>query len=278
MKCAADFREIARNALRGKWPVAILTGFVASLIGAGIASSGGGGSSNSNDSSSGIIQDFQATELWLQLRTFLIISAVILVIWVIVTIVISGAGKLGYAIFNLKLVDNRNAAFSDLFSQFDRLGAGFCMNFLMGLFTFLWSLLLVIPGIIKSFSYAMTPYILAEHPEMTATEAITESRRVMDGNKWRLFCLGFSFIGWSLLCAAPMLIALIFIVRSAIITGNLATLLWIVPFSIPTFIGSLFLMPYQEAAYAAFYRDVSGTTPVALNPAELNNGPVWNDN
>ena len=75
-----------------------------------------------------------------------------------------------------------------------------------------------------------------------------------------------------------MLIALIFIVRSAIITGNLATLLWIAPFSIPTFIGSLFLMPYQEAAYAAFYRDVSGTTPVALNPAELNNGPVWNDN
>ena len=186
MKCAADFREIARNALRGKWPVAILTGFVASLIGAGIASSGGGGSSNSNDSSSGIIQDFQATELWLQLRTFLVIAAVILVIWVIVTIVISGAGKLGYAIFNLKLVDNRDAAFSDLFSQFDRLGAGFCMNFLMGLFTFLWSLLLVIPGIIKSFSYAMTPYILAEHPEMTATEAITESRRVMDGNKWRL--------------------------------------------------------------------------------------------
>lgn len=278
MKCAADFREIARNALRGKWPVAILTGFVASLIGAGIASSGGGGSSNSNDSSSGIIQDFQATELWLQLRTFLIIAAVILVIWVIVTIVISGAGKLGYAIFNLKLVDNRDAAFSDLFSQFDRLGAGFCMNFLMGLFTFLWSLLLVIPGIIKSFSYAMTPYILAEHPEMTATEAITESRRVMDGNKWRLFCLGFSFIGWSLLCATPMLIALIFIVRSAIITGNLATLLWIVPFSIPTFIGSLFLMPYQEAAYAAFYRDVSGTTPVASNPAELNNDPVWNDN
>lgn len=277
MKCAADFREIARNALRGKWPVAILTGFVASLIGAGIASSGGGGSSNSNDSSSGIIQDFQATELWLQLRTFLIIATVILVIWVIVTIVISGAGKLGYAIFNLKLVDNRNAAFSDLFSQFDRLGAGFCMNFLMGLFTFLWSLLLVIPGIIKSFSYAMTPYILAEHPEMTATEAITESRRVMDGNKWRLFCLGFSFIGWSLLCAVPILIALIFIARATIVSGNYSTLLWLIPCSIPTFVGSLFLMPYQETAYAAFYRDVSGTELPAIQ-APQNDNPVWGEN
>lgn len=277
MKYAADFREIARNALRGKWPVAILTGFVASLIGAGIASSGGGGSSNSNDSSSTVIRDFQATELWLQLRTFLIIAVVILVIWIIITIVISGAGKLGYAIFNLKLVDNRDVAFSDLFSQFDRLGAGFCMNFLMGLFTFLWSLLLVIPGIIKSFSYAMTPYILAEHPEMTATEAITESRRVMDGNKWRLFCLGFSFIGWSLLCAVPILIALIFIARATIISGNYSTLLWLIPCSIPTFVGSLFLMPYQETAYAAFYRDVSGTELPAIQAPE-NDNPVWGEN
>lgn len=277
MKYAADFREIARNALRGKWPVAILTGFVASLIGAGIASSGGGGSSNRNDSSSTVIRDFQATELWLQLRTFLIIAVVILVIWIIITIVISGAGKLGYAIFNLKLVDNRDVAFSDLFSQFDRLGAGFCMNFLMGLFTFLWSLLLVIPGIIKSFSYAMTPYILAEHPEMTATEAITESRRVMDGNKWRLFCLGFSFIGWSLLCAVPILIALIFIARATIVSGNYSTLLWLIPCSIPTFVGSLFLMPYQETAYAAFYRDVSGTGLPAIQ-APQNDNPVWGEN
>jgi len=118
---------------------------------------------------------------------------------------------------------------------------------------------------------------LAEHPEMTATEAITESRRVMDGNKWRLFCLGFSFIGWSLLCAAPMLIALIFITRSAIITGNLATFFWIIPCSIPSFIGSLFLMPYQEAAYAAFYRDVSGTAQPAIQPPQ-NDNPVWGEN
>lgn len=259
MKYAADFREIARNALRGKWPVAILTGFVASLMGAGIASDGGGGSSNSNDSSSTLIQNIQATELWLQLRTFLIIAAIVLVIWVIVTIIISGSGKLGYAVFNLKLVDNKDASFSDLFSQFDRLGAGFCMNFLMGLFVALWSLLFVIPGVIKAFSYAMTPYILAEHPEMTATEAITESRHIMDGNKWRLFCLGFSFIGWTLLCAAPVLIALIFIAQATIVNGSFATFLWLIPCSIPTIIGSLFLMPYQEAAYAAFYRDVSGT-------------------
>jgi len=73
-----------------------------------------------------------------------------------------------------------------------------------------------------------------------------------------------------------MLIALIFIARSAIITGNLATLLWIVPFSIPTFIGSLFLMPYQEAAYAAFYRDVSGTEQPAIQPPQYD-GYGWTE-
>ena len=260
----------------GNGRVAVLTGFVASLIGGGIASSGGSSGSSSNSSTS-LIQEFQSTELWLQLRAFLIIAGIILVIWGLITIVISGAGKLGYAIFNLKLVDHKDAAFPDLFSQFDRLGSGFCMNFLIGLFTFLWSLLFVIPGMIKSLSYAMTPYILAEHPEMTATEAITESRRVMDGNKWRLFCLGISFIGWNLLCAAPMLIGLIFISGNVMTTGNFAAFIWFIPCFIPTFIGSLFLMPYQEAAYAAFYRDISGTTPVTPDPVQPVNNCVWDE-
>ena len=260
MKCAADFREIARNALRGKWKIAILTGFLASLMGATLFSGGGNSGSNSrnNDSTSNMIQEFQATDFWLHFRTILLSVIVILVIWILITIVISGAAKLGYAIFNLNLIDNKEASVSDLFSQFHRLGDGFCMNFLVGLFTFLWGLLFVIPGIIKEYSYAMTPYILAENPGMTATEAITESRRVMNGNKWRLFCLGFSFIGWSLLCSAPSLIASAILGANAITTGNIAVLLWIIPWSIPTFIGSLVLVPYQQASYAAFYRDITG--------------------
>ena len=263
MKYAADFRMIARDALRGRWPVAILTGFVASLIGAGIATGGGSSSSSSNNSTRSVIRDFQATEFWAQFRTLIIIAIVVLVIWLIITIVIGGAGKLGYAIFNLKLVDNSDAEFKDLFSQFHRLGDGFYMNFLTALYTILWTLLFIIPGIIKTYSYAMTPYILAENPGMTATDAITESRRIMDGNKFRLFCLSISFIGWCLLCAAPMLIALIFIARFAVNTHNLAVFLWLIPASVPTLIGSLFLNPYMEASWAAFYRDVSGTEVVA---------------
>ena len=264
MKCAADFRAEARAALRGRWPIAILTGFVASLIGAGIATGGGSsGNSNSNSVSTRMLTDeFTATEFWLQFRGIIIGLIVALVIWLIITIVIGGAGKLGYAIFNLKLMDNKEAEFKDLFSQFHRLGDGFCMNFLVGLYTVLWTLLFIIPGIIKTFSYAMTPYILAENPGMTATDAITESRRIMDGNKWRLFCLGFSFIGWVLLCAAPALIGIGILTGIALRTQNILTLLWIIPLSIPLSAGALFLNPYQEAAWAAFYRDISGTAVV----------------
>lgn len=271
MKYAADFRAIARDALRGRWRVAVLTGFVASLMGAEIA--GGGGSSNSNnDSSASAFRDFQGTELWMEIRTLVTVAIVVLVVWLIVTLIIGGAGKLGYARFNLNLVDHKEAAFSDLFSQFHRLGDGFCMNFLMGLFTLLWTLLFIVPGIIKTYSYAMTPYILAEHPEMTATEAITESRRIMDGNKVRLFCLGFSFIGWGLLCAAPSMIAIGVATGIAVRTENLAVFLWLIPLCILLSAGMLFLRPYQEAAYAAFYRDVSGTELKAV-PA-LNEVPI----
>ena len=264
MKYAADFRAEARDALRGRWPIAVLTGFVASLIGANIATGGGGGGNSNSDSDSTrmLIEEFTATEFWLQFRAVIIGLIIALVIWLIITIVIGGAGKLGYAIFNLKLVENKEAEFKDLFSQFHRLGDGFCMNFLVGLYTVLWTLLFVIPGIIKTYSYAMTPYILAENPGMTATEAITESRRIMDGNKWRLFCLSFSFIGWALLCATPLLIALGILVGIAVRTMSLVTILWIIPLSIPLSIGSLFLTPYQEATYAAFYRDISGTAIV----------------
>ncbi len=67
---------------------------------------------------------------------------------------------------------------------------------LMGIKIFLWALLLIIPGIIKSFAYAMTPYVLKDNPELSCLEAIERSRLMMKGNKWRLFVLWLSFIGW----------------------------------------------------------------------------------
>ena len=266
-KYASDFRAIARDALCGKWKTAVLTGFLAGLIGACIVSVGGS-TTSIRTSAQELLQVLQSYEQMLLLQAILLIVIGVLGIWSIVTIVIGGAGKLGYAIFNLKLVDKEHAATSDLFSQFSRLGAGFCMNFFMGLFTSLWTLLFVIPGIVKSFSYAMTPYILAEHPEMRSRDAITESRHLMDGNKGRLFCLHFSFIGWYLLCLAPLVIAFGVVYTGAI--DSLAVFFCLLLGGIiAAFIGSLFLRPYQEAANAAFYRDISGTAQKALEPADL---------
>ena len=67
------------------------------------------------------------------------------------------------------------------------------------IFICLWSMLFIVPGLIKSYSYRMVPYILAENPDMKAVDAITRSREIMDGNKRKSFVLDLSFIGWILL-------------------------------------------------------------------------------
>ena len=137
--------------------------------------------------------------------------------------------SIGYAYFNLNLVDGEEVSFNNLFDYLSDWKRAIIANILQVIYTFLWTLLLIIPGIIASLSYSMTNYILAENPELTANEAITRSKEMMDGNKWRLFCLNFSFIGWDIL---------------AMFTFG---------------IGNLWLNPYKEAAKAAFYREVSGT-------------------
>ena len=71
--------------------------------------------------------------------------------------------------------------------------------FFRGLYTFLWTLLLIIPGIIKAYEYQMIPYILAENPGMDKKEAFALSKKMMYGNKWKSFVLDLSFLGWEIL-------------------------------------------------------------------------------
>ena len=71
--------------------------------------------------------------------------------------------------------------------------------FLRSLYIFLWSLLFIIPGIIKAYEYLMMPYILAENPEMETKEVFARSKEMMTGEKWRAFVLDLSFIGWKIL-------------------------------------------------------------------------------
>ena len=71
--------------------------------------------------------------------------------------------------------------------------------FFRDLYTFLWMLLFIIPGIIKSYEYQMIPYILAENPEISRNEAFQLSKDMMYGNKWKSFVLDLSFLGWEIL-------------------------------------------------------------------------------
>jgi hypothetical protein len=85
--------------------------------------------------------------------------------------------------------------------------------FFRDLYTVLWTLLLVIPGIVKSYEYQMIPYLLADNPQMTKEQAFAESRRMMHGQKWRAFVLDLSFLGWNILSALTLGILGIFYVQ-----------------------------------------------------------------
>ncbi|MGG0654931.1 DUF975 family protein [Rummeliibacillus pycnus] len=137
--------------------------------------------------------------------------------------------SIGVCWFYLSLVRDNNPKISNIFSIYSNgktsikvIGA----TILQGIFVFLWSLLLIIPGIIKSISYSQTFYILRDHPEYTILEAISESRRKMVGLKWKYFLLGLSFIGWGILCLLTL--------------G----------------IGFLWLTPYISTSMATFYKQV----------------------
>lgn len=223
---AKDYRELARENLRGNWKQAILAGMIAFLLGGvGYAffpeldlQSNNATIQNGRDLLSFAIANYS-----------IILTAVSLLC--LLQFVIGGVIQIGYASYLLKQHDRQEPQINDLFSKFDFFAAGFAQAFLRNLYIFLWSLLFIIPGIVASYSYAMTPYIMAEHPEMTASEAIRASKTMMKDNKWALFCLDFSFWGWSFLCG---------------LTLN---------------IGYIFLNPYKNAAHAAFYRRVSVSDP-----------------
>ena len=230
---ASELRLKARESLKGNYWYAVMVAFVAAIFGA-LMINGGSYSVNIEE---------RATELFGNLptivKTYLIIAASTAGAINFVAFILGGVVQLGYAQYLLKQQDREVNSVKDLFSQFDRFSQRFLQTFLRGLYTFLWTLLFIIPGIVKSFAYAMTPFLMAEDPNLTAKEAIKLSQEKMMGHKGELFCLGLSFIGWSLLAA---------------LTGG---------------IGNIFLNPYMNAAYAAFYRDkISPKTAVTYTYTE----------
>ncbi len=148
------------------------------------------------------------------------------------TLLIVSPLNLGWYEMLLAVLRREPVLFSDIFKGFKRIWPAVLVTFFYGLFTFLWSLLLLIPGIIKSYSYAMAYYILADDENIKPLDAITKSRHMMNGHKAELFVLHLSFIPWVLLVA---------------FTFGLAT---------------LYVAPYMGMTVANFYRRLKAENEV----------------
>lgn len=216
---AYDHRLRARTVLADNWGTAILVAFLFSLL-------RGGGSSFDIEIKEEYIQELPAQLAGIAMVLVGFIASVS-AIMALVHFVLGGALELGSAKYNLNLIDRREATLQDLFSQFERFSPALVMNLLTSLFVMLWTMLLIIPGIIAALSYSMAPYILLEDPDCSGYEAMKRSKELMNGHKGELFTLELSFIGWDLLCALTL--------------G----------------IGYLWLNPYKNAAKASFYRELS---------------------
>lgn len=111
----------------------------------------------------------------------------------------------------LGMINGEQASLGGTFSKMNLFARAWWLSILTAFFTLLWSLLLVIPGIIKTYSYSMAQYILADNPELTARQALKESKRITKGHKWELFVLQISFFMWYLLSLITFGIALIYV-------------------------------------------------------------------
>ncbi len=154
------------------------------------------------------------------------VAQLIPLLGIVISLLIGGPLALGMAIVFLTIARSEGAQFGMLFDGFKRFGASLAAYLLMSLFTILWTLLLIIPGIIAALSYSMTFFILRDDPTVGALDAITRSKKMMKGNKWKYFCLQWRFFGWALLCLLTL--------------G----------------IGFLWLSPYIMTSTARFYEDL----------------------
>ena len=156
----------------------------------------------------------------------------------VVSLIVTPAFALSTVRIYLMVVRGGTPEVKDAFTGFDDFFSAFKATLLVGLYTFLWSLLFIVPGIIKSYSYSMSLFVLAENKGKSARECIAESKAMMEGHKMELFVLDLSFIGWYLLCS---------------LTCGLAT---------------LYVAPLLNATHANVYETIKPVMEVPFEPVE----------
>lgn len=117
----------------------------------------------------------------------------------IFSLICAGAFSISFVMISKKVYVGENVEVKNLFDGFKDFTRAFLINLLQSIYTFLWALLFVIPGIVKAIAYSMSYFIAVDNPGLSANECITKSKEMMNGHKWDYFCLMLSYIGWILL-------------------------------------------------------------------------------
>lgn len=164
----------------------------------------------------------------------------------------------GFIIFVLRTLSGSGASYWNIFDGFGMFFRIIWLYILEGVFIFLWALLLFFPAIIAFYRYRMAIYLLLEHPEMSALECISASKRLMAGHKWELFVLDLSFIGWALLVGLANFIS----------TELAIPVVSVIGFGI---LVQIYLLPYYQLTCAGYYRQLAA-------PAEPDPFDGWTPN
>ncbi|MGL5347989.1 MAG: DUF975 family protein [Peptostreptococcaceae bacterium] len=175
MYTRAELKSNAKQQLKGKWGLAVLTCLVYTLIIQGTLASSGGSAV------------YEGGGIYIGLN---------LLGWIIY-----GPISVGLCIFTLNLVKNKeNAKFTDLFSGFKLILKALIITLLFNIAMFIGYMLFIIPGVIAGLMFSQAYYVLTENPELSAIECLKRSASMMKGHKMELFVLGLSFIGWLIVC------------------------------------------------------------------------------
>ena len=153
----------------------------------------------------------------------------IIVFAALVKIICSNALEVGGCLFFKNNVEEESAKLTLIGEGFSDYAHVFVTLLLRDIFVVLWSCLGIFPGLVKGYSYKMVPYLVKDYPDLSETEVITLSRRMMDGNKWRTFLLDLTFVGW---------------LFAGIVTYGVISVLW--------------MYPYYENTIAALYLELKG--------------------
>lgn len=221
-----QLRERAWNALKGRYFWSVLAALIAGLFGIVSISTSTSAVSQSTNAEEQFTEAFESLPCdgKIIVSTFIILFVTVILVCVAMAI-LGSAVKLGYCRYNMNLfTDVEKPTMNLLFSRLGIVWKALWKSILEGLLTGIGCIFFLVPGIIISLMYSQSDYILAENPNLTATEAMKRSREMMKGQKWNYFKLMLSFIGWAILAGM-----------------------------VPA--GELLLAPYTEAASAAFYLD-----------------------